>query len=75
MHLTHQNELEVNDNTYIQKSAFYLDLYIEIDNGGRFKTKLYDKRDDFIFPIVDFPFISSNTYQQHRRMGLTFHNS
>jgi hypothetical protein len=24
------------------------------------KTKLYDKRDDFTFPIVKFPFISSN---------------
>ena len=24
------------------------------------KTKRYDKRDDFIFPIVNFPFISSN---------------
>ena len=34
-------------------------LHIEIDNGGRFKTELYDKRDDFTFPIVNF-FISSN---------------
>ena len=24
------------------------------------KTKLYDKLDDFTFPIVNFPFISSN---------------
>ena len=33
----------------------------EIDNRGirRLKTKLYDKRDDFPFPIVNFPFISS----------------
>jgi hypothetical protein len=31
----------------------------QIDNG-RSKTKLYDKRIDFIFPIVNFPFISSN---------------
>jgi len=37
-----------------------LDLHLEIDNGGRIKTKLYDKRDDFTFPIVNFPFISSN---------------
>ena len=27
---------------------------------GRLKTKLYDKRDDFSFPIVIFPFLSSN---------------
>jgi hypothetical protein len=41
-------------------SASYLDLHTEIDNGGRLRTKLYDKRDDFNFPIVNFPFISSN---------------
>jgi hypothetical protein len=27
-----------------------LDLHLEIDNGGRIKTKLCDKRDDFTFP-------------------------
>ena len=27
---------------------------------GRLKTKLYDKRDYFNFPIVNFPFICSN---------------
>jgi hypothetical protein len=41
-------------------SASYLDLHLEIDNGGRLKTKLYDKRDDFTSPIVTFPFISNN---------------
>ena len=43
------NELEVNDTNDTQKSASYLDLQLEIDNGGRLKTKLYD-----------FPFIISN---------------
>ena len=42
-----------------QKPAPYIDLHLEIDNGRRLKTKLYDKRDDFTFPIVNFPFISS----------------
>ena len=46
--------------TVTQKSASYFDLHIEIDNGRRLKIKLYDKRDDFTFPIVSFPFISSN---------------
>ena len=41
-------------------SASYLDLHFEIDNEGRLNTKLYDKRDGFTFPIVNFPFISSN---------------
>jgi len=54
------NELEVNDTTDSEKSASYLDLHLEIDNEGSLKTKLYDKRDDFNFPIVNFPFNSSN---------------
>ena len=41
-------------------SAFYLDLYIELDNGAILKAKLYDKRDDFTFRIVNFPFINRN---------------
>jgi hypothetical protein len=36
------NELEVKDTTDTQKSASYFDLHIEIDNGGRLKTKLYN---------------------------------
>jgi hypothetical protein len=37
-----------------------LTLYLEIDNEGLLRTKLYDKRDYFNFPIVNFPFICSN---------------
>ena len=54
------NELEIKDTTDTQKSASYLDLHLEIDNGGRLKTKLDDNRDDFTFPIVNSPFTSSN---------------
>jgi len=46
----------------LKQSASYLDLHFEIDNGGILKTKLYDKRDDFTFPIVNFLFISSNIH-------------
>jgi hypothetical protein len=35
--------------------ASYLDIHFEIDSGGRLRTKLYDKRDDFNFLIVKFP--------------------
>jgi hypothetical protein len=45
-----QNEFEVKDITDTQKSASYLDFHLEIANGGRLKTKLYDKRDYFTFP-------------------------
>ena len=36
-----------------------LDCYLYLDNG-KLTTRLYDKRDDFNFPIVNFPFLSSN---------------
>ena len=45
--------LEIKDTTDTVKSASYLDLHLEIDNEGRIKTKLYDNRDDFSFPIVN----------------------
>jgi hypothetical protein len=53
-------ELELNDNTDTDRSASYLDTHLEIDSEGRLRTKLYDKRDDFNFPIVNFPFICTN---------------
>jgi hypothetical protein len=53
-------ELEINDTKDTDRSASYLDLNLEIDSEGRLRTKLYDKRDDFNFPIVNFPFICSN---------------
>jgi hypothetical protein len=53
-------ELEIKDTTDTDKSASYLDLHLKIDSEGQLRTKLYDKRDDFNFPIVNFPFICSN---------------
>ena len=50
---------EIKDNTERTRSASHLDLHIEIDSEGRVRTKLYDKREGFNFPIVNFPF------QQH----------
>ena len=54
------SELEIKDTTESSKSASYLDLLLNIDNKGKLQTKIYDKRDDFNFPIVNFPFLSSN---------------
>ena len=42
------------------KSTSYLDCLLEIDNSGKLSTKLYDKRDDFNFPIVNFPLLCGN---------------
>ena len=38
----------------------YLDCLLEINKSGKLSTKLYDKRDDFNFPIVNFPFLCGN---------------
>ena len=40
--------------------ANYLDLTFIIGSNNRLYTRLYDKRDDFDFHIVNFPFLSSN---------------
>ena len=42
------------------RSAPYLDLHFEIDSEARLRTKVYDKSNDFNFPIVSFPIICSN---------------
>ena len=40
----------------------YLDLTFIIDSGGKLSTRLYDKRDDSDFHIVNFPYLSSNIW-------------
>jgi hypothetical protein len=42
------------------KVCFLLDLHYDIENGRIPNTNRYDKRNDFTFPIVNFPFISNN---------------
>ena len=53
-------ELKIKDTTDTDRSASYLDLHLEIDSEWRLRAKLYDKRDDFNFPIVNFQYICSN---------------
>jgi hypothetical protein len=53
-------EFELKNTTDTDRSASYIDLHLEIDSRGRLRRKLYDKRDDFNVPIVNFPFICSN---------------
>ena len=72
--LLKNKDITIVHTTNTQKYVSYLDPNLEISNGGRLKTKLYDKRDDFTFLIVNFPFIR-NHIQLHLRMEFTFHNS
>ena len=40
--------------------ASYLDLTFTIEKDGKLSAKLYDKRHNFNFHTVNFPFLSSN---------------
>ena len=42
------------------EKAEYLDLSVKVEESGAIETRLYDKRDDFNFDIVNFPFLDSN---------------
>ena len=53
-------ELEIKDTTDSATFVNYLDLRLEIDENHNLIPSLFDKRDDFNFPIVNFPFIGSN---------------
>ena len=53
-------ELEVKETTDTASSASFLDLYLEFDDSGQIRTKIYDKRDDFNFKIINFPNMCSN---------------
>ena len=54
------SELNVEKANRLDDQANYLDLTFIIGNNNRLYTKLYDKRDDFNFHIVNFSFLSSN---------------
>jgi hypothetical protein len=62
VHLIYAYEFEIKNTTAYDKAASYLDILLDINSNGRLTTTLFDKRDDFDFPIVNFPFLCSNTH-------------
>ena len=54
------DELEIKDTTDASNFSNYLDLCLEVDENHRLSTKIYDKRDDFNFSVVNFPFLCGN---------------
>ena len=52
-------EPEIKDTTNTDRSAPYINLHLKIDSERRLRTRLYDKRDDFNFAIVNFQFMRS----------------
>ena len=53
------SELQLNKANVSNTEATVLDLHLSISDGF-VKTKIYDKRDDFDFDIVNFPFLDGN---------------
>jgi hypothetical protein len=59
LQLIYHPELEVKETTDTASSAPFLNIYLEFDDSGQLSTKIYDKREDFNFKIINFPNINS----------------
>ena len=55
----YSSELQLNKANTSDTEAPFLDLHLSISNGF-VSSKFYDKRDDFDFDIVNFPFLDSD---------------
>ena len=53
------SELQINKANVSDAEASFLELHLSISDGF-VKTKIYDKRDDFDFDIVNFPFLDGD---------------
>ena len=53
------SELQLNKTNVSDIEASFLDLHLSI-SGGFVKNKIFDKRDDFDFDIVNFPFLDGD---------------
>ena len=52
-------ELQLNKANTSDTEAAFLDLHLSFSNDN-ISTKIYDKRDDFDFEIVSFPFLDGD---------------
>ena len=55
----HPSKLQLNKANVSDTEASFLDLHLSISDG-LIKTKSFDKRDDFDFVIVNFPFLDGD---------------
>ena len=58
------SELQLNKANVSDAEALFLDLHLSISDGF-VKTKIYDKRDDFDFDIVNCPFLDGDVLVRH----------
>ena len=65
-------ELQLNKANTSDTEALFLELYLSISNAF-VSYKIYDKRDDFDFDIVNFPFLDGDV-PRSTSTGFTFLN-
>ena len=63
VHRIYPTELQLNKANASDTEAAFLDLNLSIHNDI-VSTKMYDKRDDFNFDIVNFPFLYGDVPQR-----------
>ena len=56
---TYPSEFQLNNANSSETEAPFLDLHLSISDGF-ISFKIYDKRDDFDFEIVIFPYLNGN---------------
>ena len=56
------SELQLNKANTSDTEATFLDLHLSISNDI-VPTKIYDKREDFDFEIVNFPFLDGDVHR------------
>ena len=59
VHRIYPAELQINKANSSDTRAAFLDLNLSIHNDIIY-TKIYDKRDDYSFDIVNFPFLDGD---------------
>ena len=64
-------ELQLNKANTSDTEAPFLDLHLSISNGF-VSSKIYDKREDFDFNIVNFPFLDGDVSPFYLLRGLHF---
>ena len=57
--LLYHSELQLNKSYTSYTEASFLDLHLSVSNDIVY-TKIYDKRDDLDFEIVNFPFLDDD---------------
>ena len=63
------SELQLNKANASDTEAAFLDLHLSISNDI-VSTKIYDKRDDFDFEIVNFPFLDGDVLHPMESISL-----